>query len=161
MPLPHRWFGLPRPLRFVVAGAVNTAATWAAYLAMLPLVHFITAYSLAYTAGICLGYVLNARLVFYTPLSWRGLASMPGVYAAQYLIGTATLWLMVGRLGMDRRWALLVGILVSLPATFLLTRLVLLGRPRVSHESVARVNLSSAHQTQPQLLLPNHEPDRT
>jgi putative flippase GtrA len=128
--LPLRWFALPPLPRFVVAGALNTVATWALYLALLPFLDYVASYSVAYVAGIGLGYVLNARLVFRTPLSRRGLMRMPLVYLAQYLLGTTMLWVAVSHLGIDRRAALPISIAASVPVTFLLSRALLVGTAR-------------------------------
>jgi len=52
----------------------------------------------------------------------------PLVYLAQYLFGSALLYEMVAWLGIDRRWAALIALLLSVPMSFLLNRLVLAQR---------------------------------
>lgn len=111
-------------LRFLLAGAANTAATYAAYLALLPLIGYTLAYSIAYVAGIGVSYVLNTRYVFRTTGSTRKFAIYPLVYLVQYTAGLTVLRTAVS-LGTPERLALLASIGVSVPLTFLLSRLVL------------------------------------
>ena len=55
--------------RFVAAGVVNTAASYAIYLLLLPFVDYQLAYAIAYVAGIATQYVLHSRFVFAQPMS--------------------------------------------------------------------------------------------
>lgn len=112
-------------LRFLAAGAVNTAATYAIYYGLLERFHYTAAYTIAYVAGILLSYVLNARFVFRVPLSWRGLMAFPLVYAVQYVLGVAVLYAAIEGFGVPRQVALLIVIVVTIPVTFVLSRWVL------------------------------------
>lgn len=114
-------------VRFLLVGAANTGLTWAVYLALVPVLPYLAAYSAAYVLGIVIGYLLNAAFVFRVPLSWRGLAAMPLVYVAQFVIGSAVLWLVVEEGRIDRRVALAVSLAVSVPLTFLLSRVLVGG----------------------------------
>lgn len=111
--------------RFLVAGAVNTAATYGVYLALLPATNYTIAYSIAFVAGIVLSYVLNTRYVFRVAGSVRRFAIYPLVYLAQYLAGLGVLHAAVTLFGVDEGIALLASIAVSVPLTFLLSRVVL------------------------------------
>jgi putative flippase GtrA len=118
-------------LRFVIAGAINTAVTYAIYLALLPWSGYALAYTIAYVAGIALSYVLNTWYVFRVRRDLRGLALFPLVYLAQYLIGMLVLSLAVNSFGVPAKFALLISIAITVPMTFLLSRLVLKrGPPR-------------------------------
>jgi putative flippase GtrA len=114
--------------RFLIAGLINTAVTWALYLALLLVLPYLAAYTTAYMLGVGVGYVLNAAFVFRVRLAWRGLLRMPLVYGAQLLTGNAVLWFAVSKIGVDRRLALLASIAVSVPLTFALSRFLLARR---------------------------------
>jgi putative flippase GtrA len=89
------------------------------------------AYTIAYVAGIALSYVLNTWYVFRVRRDLRGLALFPLVYLAQYLIGMLVLSLAVNSFGVPAKFALLISIAITIPMTFLLSRLVLKrGPPR-------------------------------
>ena len=113
--------------RFLVAGALNTAASWLVYLALLPLVSYPVAYSVSFVAGILLSFVLNSWFVFAVPLRWRRLLPYPGVYLAQYAVGYAVLWLAVERLGLPPWAGPLVALVFTVPVGFVLTRRLLVG----------------------------------
>jgi putative flippase GtrA len=111
--------------RFLIAGAVNSAATYLLYLLLLRLLPYGWAYSLSYVLGVGLSFLLNSLYVFRVPLRWRNLVRFPLVYAAQYLLGLGVLALAVERLGLDERLGPVAVLAVTVPASFALTRWVL------------------------------------
>jgi putative flippase GtrA len=115
-------------LRFLAAGLLNTGATFLLYLLLLRVLPYLVAYSIAYGVGILLSYVLTARFVFRQPLSWAGLLKFPAVYLAQYLLGTAILAALVDLLGAPKELAFVGVVAITIPVTFLLSRLLLVGR---------------------------------
>ncbi|HZP67913.1 MAG TPA: GtrA family protein [Rudaea sp.] len=117
-------------LRFLLAGALNTAATYAVYLVLLRVADYTLAYTMAYVAGIVLAYALNTAFVFRVRRSLRGFAAFPLVYVAQYVAGALVLNLAVRVLGVRQELALLASIAVTVPLTFVLSRFVL--KPRIA-----------------------------
>jgi putative flippase GtrA len=115
-------------LRFLIAGAINTAVTYVIYLALLTPLGYTLAYTVAYIAGIALAYTLNTRFVFRVRQRVREMLLFPLVYAFQYLIGVVTLQLAINQLGIPQKLALLASIGVTIPVTFLLSRFVLKSR---------------------------------
>lgn len=112
-------------IRFLAAGAINTVATYAAYLVLLEWMTYGWAYSLTFVAGIGLSYLLHTRFVFRVAGSAGRFAVYPLIYAAQYAAGLGILHVAVAMFGMSERLALLASIAVSVPLTFILTRLLL------------------------------------
>lgn len=111
--------------RFLFAGALNTALTYAIYLLLLPLASYLVAYSAAYLAGIVISYLLNTEYVFRVRRSMRGAALYPLIYVAQYLIGLAALDVAIRYLGISKSLALLASLIVTVPTTYLLARTLL------------------------------------
>lgn len=116
--------------RYVVAGAINTAVTYVLLVALMRVVEYRLAYSIAYVAGIATGCWLQCRFVFRVPLDWRNAIRFPAVYAIQYLMGLLLLWVLVAAAGMRREWAALVVIMVNVPVGFLAMRFLLQPRAR-------------------------------
>ena len=116
--------------RFLIAGAVNTATTYALYLVLLDSAAYLFAYSLAYVASIVVSYFLNALFVFRTKLAINSALRFPLVYVAQYLLGGAVLWICVERLGVRRELGLAFSIAVTIPITYAASRLALRGSLR-------------------------------
>jgi len=111
--------------RYLVAGAVNTVASWLVYLASLQLVSYRLAYPVAFGFGILLSFVLNSWFVFGVPLRWRRLLPYPAVYLAQFAVGYAVVWLVVEKLGWPVWPAPLISLVFTVPLGFVLTRRLL------------------------------------
>lgn len=112
--------------RFIVVGAINTVVTYGLYLLLLHFLGYLIAYSAAYAIGIVLSYWLNSVIVFRQSMSFRGFVRFPLVYVAQYALTATLLWVCVGVLGMTKEISLLAAIVLTIPATFLATRLTIM-----------------------------------
>lgn len=108
--------------RFVVVGAANTAASYGIYLLLLLVVDYRLAYTIAYVAGLALGYWAHAKLVFGARLGARSAAAYLATYAAMYLASLLMLWVAVDLLGVPRPLAMLVALCVTVPTSYLLLR---------------------------------------
>ena len=117
-------------VRFLIAGGLNTALTYALYLLLLRFWDYLPAYSAAYVVGILLSYFLNASFVFRIRPTTSKLLKFPLVYLAQYATGAAILWICVEWFGVPRELGLVFSIAASVPITFLAARVVLQGDAR-------------------------------
>ena len=111
--------------RFLIVGAVNTAASYAAYLLLLRHVSHLVAYSLAYALGIVISYFLNTYFVFRARAAAASFVRFPLVYLLQYLVGAAVLHLAVEQFGISREIAFAFSVAVTIPVTFFASKLVL------------------------------------
>jgi putative flippase GtrA len=113
------------PVRFVLAGSLNTVTTYATYLVLLPLIGYTIAYSVAYAAGILFAYYLSARFVFRRPLQWRQAVQYPLVYLAQYVLGITLMMALVqgAHVGADVAPAMVI--VITLPKTFWKSRWII------------------------------------
>jgi len=116
-------------LRFIVASALNTMATYLFYLLCLLVTPYQVAYTLSYALGIVIAYVLTSVLFFRPPIAWKAFSLFPLVYLAQYLLGLGVLSLLVSSFGISPRIAPLIVVAVTIPVTFALSRLVVRARP--------------------------------
>lgn len=119
-----------RLLRYVVAGALNTAASYAVYLVLLPVMPYGWAYTLAFVTGIGVAYALQSRYVFGAGGSWRTFFAFPLVYVVQYLVGVLGLRLLVETGLMSRELALFAVLVVTVPVGFLMSRALFAWRQR-------------------------------
>lgn len=113
-------------VRFLIAGGINTLVTYLIYLGLLNFVGYAVAFSISFVAGIFIAYGLNARFVFKAPISLRKLFQYPLIYAFQYAAGLLLLAILVDELGVDKRFAPLINVLLLTPITFMLNRWFLL-----------------------------------
>lgn len=105
--------------RYLVAGALNSAVTYILYLLLLRLLSYLWAYSIAYVAGIGIGYVLNAYWVFRQKPTPRTAIAYPFVYVLGYAAGAAGVTLAVEILRLPKAVAPFVGLAMSVPLTYL------------------------------------------
>jgi Predicted membrane protein len=119
---------LDRPFtRFLISGGINTALTYLIYLALVPFMAYTLAYSASYVAGIVIAYVINTRFVFQARMQARSALLYPLVYVAQYAAGVVLLALLVEALGVDERIAPAAVIVLTIPLTFILSRVIIRG----------------------------------
>jgi len=110
--------------RYLIAGAINTSLTYAAYLLLLPWIPYQAAYGLTYALGLVIGYALNAQLVFGQPLRWRSALQFPAVSLVQYGLAALSLEVLIA-LGMSTGLAGLLSIVPTLPVTFVISRWII------------------------------------
>jgi putative flippase GtrA len=106
---------------------MNTAASYALFLVLELVLMPALAYTIAFAAGIALGYFINAGFVFRSGRSLRTATRYPLVYAGQYIWGLGLLSLL-GGFGVPPALAMIAVIATSVPLTFLLTRHLLTSR---------------------------------
>jgi len=115
-------------LRFLLAGGLNTLATYALYLALLAPLGYRVSYAIAFVAGIVLAYFFNRLFVFKEHRGVRSLAMLPLVYLAQYGLGAGIVHVWVEVLGQAKELAPLLAIIITIPVTFLLSKLAFVRR---------------------------------
>lgn len=108
-----------RLLRFVAAGAVNTALSLLVYQAALFVMPHVLAYVLSYVAGIVIAYLLYSRRVFDAPLATSRFAVFALFYSTSLAIGTGLNALLIDQLGVAERLAIFATIAAMLPVNYL------------------------------------------
>lgn len=111
--------------RFLIAGAVNTVASYVIFLVLLRFMPYLVAYTIAYVIGIAISYVLLTSFVFAAPRRMATALRFPLVYIAQYLIGSAVIVLLVEIWNVRASIAAIVAIFATIPLSFLLSRTIL------------------------------------
>lgn len=110
--------------KFLIAGGLNTAITYGIYLILLMLIPYTASYTISYITGIVLAYLLNRFFVFKSHQGLKSIALLPLVYLAQYVVGILILWCWVEKLGFSDRLAPLAAIIITIPITYIFSRLV-------------------------------------
>ncbi|WP_253277116.1 GtrA family protein [Pseudomonas fluorescens] len=118
-PRVRRW------LSFLVGGGLNTGLTYCFYLFLSYLTNYQIAYAIAYTAGIVFAYFFNSKIVFKVEQSWGGMMIYPTIYLVQYLLGALLLNALVEHLHFHKNIAPILVIVLLLPASYLLNKVVL------------------------------------
>jgi len=116
--------------RFLLGGIINTALSFLIYWLLMLVVSYQLAYAMSYCIGIALSYLINSRMVFRVRYSVRSAALFPLIYLAGYVVGAAVLAVGVKMLGINPWLAPALSVCITLPLTYVLTRLVLVPRVR-------------------------------
>jgi putative flippase GtrA len=116
---------LGEALRFLLGGAFNTLASYAAYYVLQLVLPYQVAYAIAFAFGVALSYFVNLRFVFRARHTARKALAFPLVYLAQYALGALLLAALVEWMHVPKEVAPLLVVVVTIPVTFALTRWVL------------------------------------
>ena len=125
-------------LLWALGGGVNTLLTYGMYLAFNLIMSYPIAYSASYVIGIVLSYFYNSLVVFHSPLSFKKFALFPVVYLVQYLLSLGLLAAFVQLLKVSETLAPIFVLVISLPVTYLLSRLILKGKNREAEDELHR-----------------------
>lgn len=107
---------------FAVSGMLSTLIMFLLYVGLHQLINYQYAYLIAYSISVIVLYFMNSR-VFKHSVSVHTLLRFSLIYLMQYLIGAAFLALLV-YLGFSVTYAPLVVVILLLPITFVLNRIV-------------------------------------
>lgn len=118
-PQVRRW------ISFLIGGGLNTGLTYCLYLLLSYLIDYQIAYAIAYVAGIAFAYFFNSKVVFKVEHSLLGMLIYPTIYLVQYIFGALLLNLLVEHLHLHKAIAPILVILLLLPSSYLLNKIVL------------------------------------
>lgn len=110
--------------KFIISGGLNTATTYIVYILLLTFVNYKISYTISYITGIIFSYYLNKNFVFKAKNSIKSFLIYPLVYLFQYLLGFLLTWVWVEILKANPIYAPIIVVLLSMPVTFLLSRII-------------------------------------
>lgn len=109
---------------FLLVGFFNTSITYLVFLLLLNFLPYLASYSLTYCIGVVISYFLNARFVFGGKVCFNSFVAFLVIYVVQYVLGIATLWLLVVNADLAPRQAMVFVMGMTIPVAFLLSRFV-------------------------------------
>ncbi|MFI6107346.1 GtrA family protein [Streptomyces sp. NPDC051310] len=114
-------------VRFALVGVVNTATYYAFYLLLLAAhLPYVAAHVVAFLLSMTGSFFLNCRFTYRTRPTWRKFLLFPLTNAANFVITTSGVWLLVDMAGFSSRWAPLVAAAAAIPITFVVSRTIML-----------------------------------
>ena len=105
-------------LRFLAAGAINTALSIAVYQVALFVTGHVVAYAIAYAVGILFAYVAYARHVFDASLSTKRFVVFALFYAVSGVVGTLVNAGLIEYMALPARLAIFVTVIIMLPLNY-------------------------------------------
>ncbi|WP_254848764.1 GtrA family protein [Paenibacillus odorifer] len=112
-------------MKFVISGGINTLFTYLVYLLLLQALSYSMSYTISYISGIFLSYYLNTIFVFKEKVTFRKFLKFPIVYLVQYLINLLMLFVLVEYLNLSKQIVPLIVIVVTIPITYTLSKLII------------------------------------
>lgn len=115
-------------VRFALVGAVNTGTYYGLYL-LLGLVlrlPYLAAHVVAFALSMVGSFFLTSYFTYRTRPTWRKFLLFPLTNAANFVITTAGVYLLVDVAGLDSRYAPLLAAAAAIPVTFVLSRTIML-----------------------------------
>ncbi|ORT58480.1 GtrA family protein [Streptomyces sp. CB03238] len=115
-------------VRFALVGVVNTATYYGCYLLFLTVgLPYVAAHVVAFLTSMTGSFFLNCRFTYRTRPTWRKFLLFPLTNAANFVITTSGVWLLVDGAGFSSRYAPLVAAAAAIPITFVVSRTIMLG----------------------------------
>lgn len=118
---------LGRLVRFGIVGVINTAIYYGCYLVFRTQIVYLAAHVCAFIVALVCSYFLNCYVTFRIQPRWRTFALFPLSNAANFVLTTVGLRLMVGEWGVDQRIAPLPVAFVAIPITYVVTHYIMVG----------------------------------
>ncbi|MGW2522706.1 GtrA family protein [Streptomyces sp. NPDC001617] len=113
-------------LTFAVIGVLNTGTYYCLYLLFLTCMPYLVAHVVATALSMVGSFFLNARFTYRTPPTWRKFLLFPLSNATNFVVTTVGLYVIVDILHAGSRFAPLLASLWAIPATFVVSRWVML-----------------------------------
>ncbi|MCX4511334.1 MULTISPECIES: GtrA family protein [Streptomyces] len=122
-------------IRFALVGVVNTATYYGCYLLFLPWMPYVAAHVLAFLLSMVGSFFLNSYFTYRTRPTWRKFLLFPLTNAANFVITTSGVYLLVDVLHFGSRYAPLIAAAAAIPITFVVSRTIML-RPEPAPASL-------------------------
>ncbi|WP_434600410.1 GtrA family protein [Streptomyces sp. A5-4] len=113
-------------IRFALVGVVNTGTYYGCYLLLLPWLPYVVAHVLAFGISMTGSFFLNCRFTYNTRPTWRKFLLFPLTNAANFVITTGGVYLLVDVLHHGSTYAPLIAASAAIPITFVLSRTIML-----------------------------------
>ncbi|MER6913137.1 GtrA family protein [Streptomyces sp. NPDC000594] len=113
-------------IRFALVGAVNTATYYGLYLLFLLRLPYVAAHVAAFALSMVGSFFLTSYFTYRTRPTWRKFLLFPLTNAANFVLTTAGVYLLVDVLEFGDRYAPLIAAAAAIPVTFLVSRTIML-----------------------------------
>ncbi|MFI8966237.1 GtrA family protein [Streptomyces sp. NPDC053493] len=114
-------------VRFGLVGVVNTGTYYGLYLLLGLRLPYIAAHVVAFALSMVGSFFLTSYFTYRTRPTWRKFLLFPLTNAANFVLTTVGVYVLVDLLGANPRYAPLIAAAAAIPVTFLLSRTIMLG----------------------------------
>ncbi|WP_370413156.1 GtrA family protein [Streptomyces fradiae] len=114
-------------VRFGLVGVVNTGTYYGLYLLLGLWVPYIAAHVLAFALSMVGSFFLTSYFTYRTRPTWKKFLLFPLTNAANFVITTVGVYVLVDLMDVDSTYAPLIAAAAAIPVTFVLSRTIMLG----------------------------------
>lgn len=113
--------------KFVLVGGINTLNYYLVYLLLLKVIEvpYLLSHITGFLFSFIISYYLNCYFVYRVKPTWRKFVSFPLTQVVNMGMQTFLLWLFVDIYHWSAVYAPLVGLVVTIPITFILSKYIL------------------------------------
>jgi putative flippase GtrA len=124
-------------LRFCIVGVVNTGTYYGLYLLFLHVFGWIylVSHISAFILSMIGSFFMNTYFTYKTKPSLKKFFQFPLTYVVNVTVTTSSVYLLVDQLGMDKNIAPLLASLIAIPFTFIVSKKILVNKPKPSSSS--------------------------
>jgi len=119
-------------VRFALVGAVNTGTYYGLYLVLLTWLPYVVAHVLAFGLSMVGSFFLTSYFTYRTRPTWRKFLLFPLTNAANFIVTTTGVYLLVDVLHLGSRYAPLIASAAAIPITFVVSRTIMLRPERIT-----------------------------
>lgn len=120
-------------VRFALVGVVNTGTYYGLYLLLLTWLPYVAAHVVAFLLSMVGSFFLTSYFTYRTRPTWRKFLLFPLTNAANFVVTTSGVYLLVDVLHLGSRYAPLIAAAAAIPVTFVVSRTIML-RPEGRRE---------------------------
>ncbi|WOP19838.1 GtrA family protein [Raineyella sp. LH-20] len=134
------WLRLWPLVKFCLVGVVNTGVYYGVYLVVLRFLPYPVAHLIGWTVSVVVSYLLNCVFTYRVRPTWRKLLVYPLSSLPNVLFTTFGVVLLIEVFHVGERLAPLIAGLAAVPFSYLLARLLLVGRGKQEPDSAGAVD---------------------
>ncbi|MFF0064112.1 GtrA family protein [Streptomyces sp. NPDC005279] len=113
-------------VRFALVGVVNTGTYYGIYLTLLTWLPYVAAHVIAFALSMVGSFFLTSYFTYRTRPTWRKFLLFPLTNAANFVVTTIGVYLLVDVLHFGSRYAPLIAAGAAIPITFVVSRTIML-----------------------------------
>ncbi|MEV6330633.1 GtrA family protein [Streptomyces sp. NPDC051909] len=114
-------------VRFGLVGVVNTGTYYGLYLLLGLWAPYLAAHVLAFALSMVGSFFLTSYFTYRTRPTWKKFLLFPLTNAANFVITTVGVYVLVDLMDVDRTYAPLIAAAAAIPITFVVSRTIMLG----------------------------------
>lgn len=112
--------------RFALVGAVNTGIYYGLYLILLTRLPYVASHVIAFVLSMIGSFFLTSYFTYRTRPTWRKFFLFPLTNAANFVVTTTGVYLLVDVFDLGSRYAPLIAAAAAIPITFVVSRTIML-----------------------------------